>query len=212
MFRIFSALLRLNLIKTISVNGLNLFKRKKIIIFFGSSKVHCKSTSSFTLGPTAKLFLNRSWSGSHPFPFFLSMEEGSVIFCSGDFSFYEGGQIGISKDAKLYLGSGYINKNVTINCRHEIRIGNNVAIGPNVVIRDSDDHCIRNEGMQSIVHDKVCICDNVWIGTNSVILKGVTIGAGSVIAAGSIVTKNVPSNSLAAGVPARIIKTGISWE
>ena len=52
----------------------------------------------------------------------------------------------------------------------------------------------------------------MWIGTNSIILKGVIIGDNSIIAAGSIVTKNVPENSLVAGNPAKIIKQNIKWE
>lgn len=56
------------------------------------------------------------------------------------------------------------------------------------------------------------IGNHVWIGARATILKGVTIGDGAVVAAGAVVNKDVPPNTLVGGVPARIIKENISWE
>lgn len=56
------------------------------------------------------------------------------------------------------------------------------------------------------------IGNNVWIGVGATILKGVTIGDGAIIAAGSVVTKDIPARCLAAGVPAKVIKTDVEWE
>lgn len=58
----------------------------------------------------------------------------------------------------------------------------------------------------------VVIEDHVWIGAGSTILKGVTLGAGSIIGAGSVVTKDVLSNTVVAGNPAKVIKTGVKWQ
>lgn len=58
----------------------------------------------------------------------------------------------------------------------------------------------------------VMIGDHVWIGENCMILKGVSIGAGSVIAAGSLVTKDIPARSLAMGRPAKVVRENIEWE
>ena len=58
----------------------------------------------------------------------------------------------------------------------------------------------------------IVIGDHVWIGTNAIVLKGVTIGDGAVIAAGAVVTRDVPAHSLAAGVPARVIRSDVHWE
>jgi acetyltransferase-like isoleucine patch superfamily enzyme len=140
------------------------------------------------------------------------MQKGSIISCDGNFSFYEGGSIGVSNGAILSLGGGYANSNITISCRVGIRIGHDVAIGPNVVIRDSDDHRVVDGEKSSEINQRISIGDIVWIGTNVVVLKGVSIGDGCVIAAGSVVVRSIPAGSLAAGVPARFIKTGISWE
>lgn len=58
----------------------------------------------------------------------------------------------------------------------------------------------------------ITICDNVWIGTGAMILKGVTIGEGAVVAAGAIVTKDVPQRCLVGGVPAKVIRENVEWE
>jgi acetyltransferase-like isoleucine patch superfamily enzyme len=56
------------------------------------------------------------------------------------------------------------------------------------------------------VKKKVIICDDVWIGANCIVLPGVTIGSGSVVAAGSVVTKDIPNNCIVGGIPAKIIR------
>lgn len=100
--------------------------------------------------------------------------------------------------------------NVNIACFEKIEIGYDVAISENVVIRDSDNHQIVSSNHQ--MTSPIKIEDHVWIGTNVIILKGVTVGEGSIIAAGSVVTKDIPKNSLAAGIPARVIKSNLEWK
>ncbi len=89
-----------------------------------------------------------------------------------------------------------------------IVIGKNCRIGPNVMITDSDCHAIMppearksSPGFESDA--EVNIEENVWVGMNSMILKGVRIGKNSVIGAGSIVTRDIPSDCLAVGAPAK---------
>lgn len=88
-----------------------------------------------------------------------------------------------------------------------ITIQDNVDIGPGtyIVVHDSSLRCIQKDLPLSV--SKVCIEENVYIGTSVVILPGVTIGKNSIIAAGSVVTRDIPPNSVAAGDPARIIST-----
>lgn len=85
-------------------------------------------------------------------------------------------------------------------------------IGPNTIIVDSDFHSIwppeNRCNTMGYENDKaVTIGKNVWIGMNCIILKGVTVGENSVIAAGSIVTKDIPPNVLVGGNPAKIIRS-----
>lgn len=96
-----------------------------------------------------------------------------------------------------------------IGCSGFISIGNNVMISPRVSIYaenhvfDSPDATIKSQGVK---RESVVIEDDCWIAANSILLAGVTIGKGSVVAAGSVVTHDVPPYSIVAGVPARLIK------
>ena len=92
-----------------------------------------------------------------------------------------------------------------------IAIGRNTMIGPNCVITDSDFHAhwpaeTRHVEPAFELDRAVSIGANVWIGMNSLILKGVCIGDGAIIAAGSVVTRDVPAGCVAGGVPARVIR------
>ena len=108
------------------------------------------------------------------------------------------------------MGYGsYMNINSTIRCFNKIDIGSNTVISENVMIRDSDNHQIGESNDSS---RPIYIGDHCWIGMGVQILKGVWIGSGSVIAAGSVVIEDVPQNSLVAGVPAKIKKSNIIWK
>jgi acetyltransferase-like isoleucine patch superfamily enzyme len=103
-----------------------------------------------------------------------------------------------------------------IICNHEIEIGNNVTIGGNTVIYDTDFHSLNPEERLNKIHDKknakwgkVSICDNVFIGAHSTILKGVTIGENAIVGACSVVAKDIPANEIWAGNPAKLISKTI---
>ena len=106
------------------------------------------------------------------------------------------------------IGEGtYINSNLTLVDDYKIDIGAHVLIAPNVTICTTGPplhYKLRPHG--EMYSKQVVIGDHVWIGSNVVIMPGVTIGAHSVIGAGSIVTKDVPADSLAMGVPCRVIR------
>ena len=133
----------------------------------------------------------------------------NATFEADKFSFYSGCKVNVNKNAKLVLKTGYMNADSTIDCFENIEIGNNCCISKNVTIRDSNSHYINREGYRCTAPIK--ICDNVWIGLGATILSGVTIGEGSVVAAGAVVNKDVPAKSLVAGVPAKIIRSNIEW-
>jgi maltose O-acetyltransferase len=91
----------------------------------------------------------------------------------------------------------------------ELIIGSNVMMAPDVVILTAKHNCDNTSipiNSQGISPSKVIIGDDVWIGIRSVILPGVKIGKGSIIGAGSIVTKDVPAFCIVGGVPAKILK------
>jgi len=103
----------------------------------------------------------------------------------------------------LEEGSG-IGRGGVVSAMDKLRIGKNTLIAPYCCIYDHDHKF--PDMLSGYVVEKVDIGNNVWIGAHSSILKGVKIGDNSVIGAGSVVTKSIPPNCIAAGVPAKIIK------
>ncbi len=107
------------------------------------------------------------------------------------------------KYACLKIGDNVGMSGASIWCFKEINIENNVRIGANTLITDGDAHLDDpRAGEVKPVH----ICKNVWLGMNVMVLKGVTIGENSLIGAGSVVTKDIPANVVAAGNPCKVIK------
>lgn len=101
----------------------------------------------------------------------------------------------------------YSNHNLVILDANKVKFGNNVFIGPNCGFYTSGhplDYKTRNQGLEYAKPIKVG--DNVWFGGNVCVLPGVTIGDNVVIGAGSVVTKDIPSNSVAVGNPCKVIK------
>lgn len=117
-----------------------------------------------------------------------------------------------SENGLISVGDNTRINGATIHARKMISIGQNCLIAANTSIIDSNGHelCLDNPEERIHSYDQpqaITIEDSVWIGLNSIILKGVTIGKGAVIGAGSIVTKDIPPYCLAAGNPVKIIKT-----
>ena len=139
----------------------------------------------------------------------VRLDEKAVLKINGNFSMFYGGDIVVMKNAVLELGSGFCNSDVKIRSKKSVKIGNGVFISHDVTIIDTDAHPLSYEGYE--MTRPIVICNNVWIGTKALILKGVTIGEGAVIGAGAVVTKDVPAFCLVAGVPAKIIKENIKW-
>ncbi len=109
------------------------------------------------------------------------------------------------KQGKLIVGRNSRLNGVHIDARELIQIGDTVQIGPYTIIMDSDFHDLKDHSKDG-PSSPIYIEDDVWIATRVTILKGVRIGKGSVIAAGAIVTKDVPPYCVAAGTPARVVK------
>jgi acetyltransferase-like isoleucine patch superfamily enzyme len=112
-------------------------------------------------------------------------------------------------NAQIVLGEHVGLNGTTITARRKISIGDNTMIGPNTIIVDHDGHSAwppNERWIKSGSAAEIVIENDVWIGMNCIILKGVRIGSGSMIAAGSVVIGDVDPNSLYAGNPARKIK------
>lgn len=120
----------------------------------------------------------------------------------------------VNENASLVIGNGVGMSSPTIRCNESIEIRDNVNIGALVTIIDTDSHSldyrIRRIGGETDTkaarNKPILIEEDCLIGAHSIILKGVTIGARSIIGAGSVVTRDIPSDSIAAGNPCKVIK------
>jgi acetyltransferase-like isoleucine patch superfamily enzyme len=101
----------------------------------------------------------------------------------------------------------FINQNCTLYDLAEISIGDDVMIAPNVSIITSGHPIEPSQRRACVVAKPIVIEKNVWIATGATIIGGVTVGENSVVAAGSVVTRDVPPNTLAGGNPARVIRS-----
>ena len=177
------------------ITPLNL-RRKGVLVgknvkFFGTPIISIFPNSTLSIGDKANICSNSKYTAlgvNHPV-IFRTLRSGAVINLGAD--------TGIS--------GGCICAAVSI------KIGSHCLIGANVVISDSDFHSTKaknrryNNSIEDINAAPIQIENNVFIGTGSIILKGVFIGENSVIGAGSVVTKSFPRNSILAGNPAKLI-------
>lgn len=150
------------------------------------------------------------WNG---FPSIDKDKDSSISIGSGcKFSSrHTGNRLGIyhpcmlttARRAKLRIGECCGFSGVSIWCFESIILGNHVRVGANVTIMDGDAH---QDDPRVGKNKPIVIKDNVWIGANSIIMKGVTIGENTLIGAGSVVTKDIPPNVVAVGNPCKVIR------
>lgn len=121
-------------------------------------------------------------------------------------------RIDVRDSAILTIGENVGMSDTTITCHEKITIGDNVLLGVGCQIRDTDNHSLNYKDRLIGLDWKnkktapIIIEDNVFIGAYAFVLKGVKIGANSIIGANSVVTKNIPSNQIWAGNPAKLVK------
>jgi len=131
--------------------------------------------------------------------------------CRSTTTLYSKCKLTVYKNASIVVGDNVAMLGAVITSKKRIEIGDNTMIAPNVIIVDSDFHVSwppekRFDLIDSKQDKEIRIGRNVWIGANTIVLKGVTIGDNSIIGAGSVVVKDIPKNVLAAGNPAVVKK------
>lgn len=154
---------------------------------------------------------------------FFKKSKKSQVMIGDDFTFFSSGNLNplsperkgaifAEGDAIIKIGNTVGMSSTVLWAKIGITIGDRVTVGTNTVILDSDCHSLNHLDRWTENDMKNCKCkpivieDDVLIGTGSYILKGVHIGARSIIGAGSVVTSNIPADSIAAGNPARVIR------
>lgn len=113
----------------------------------------------------------------------------------------------VSWHGPLAIGDGtFINYGASISAHTGVTIGRDCLIGNYALIMDSDYHDLRDRSQPGVARP-IVIEDNVWIGARAIVLKGVRIGEGAVVAAGAIVTSDVPAKTVVANEPAKVMRT-----
>ncbi len=146
--------------------------------------------------------------------FSITLSSESKLYCEKNITFLNHCNITIPGKGVISLGNEiFFNHGCSITSLDQISIGNNCLFGENVKIYDHN-HCFNNTS--KLIKDQgysiapIKIGNNVWVGSNVTILKGVTIGDNSVIGAGCVITQNIPSNSIvkiSQNITIEIIKT-----
>ena len=147
---------------------------------------------------------------------FLNIEIGKDCLLEGTIVLY-------TNQSKVKIGDrAFIGKDTTIYCYNEVEIGSDIMFSWGITLIDTNAHSLKSSDRMNDVIDwkkgaefkdwskvsnqKVTIANKSWIGFNSIILKGVTIGEGAIVAAGSVVTKDVAPYTIVGGNPAKFIK------
>lgn len=185
----------------------NRLKGKRDLVVVGSSRFIVHKTAEINCQGCLSLG-NNSIVANNGRNVLLRMDEGSKLNVTGNARFFYGSDIILFKGATLEIGNSFINSDCKIRCHESIMIGDDCAISHDFTVMDSDAHELNGDRSAKPVK----IGDHVWIGTRVTVLKGVTIGDGAVIAAGSLVTTDVPSRTLVGGVPAKVLKEQVEWK
>lgn len=159
--------------------------------------------------------------GGRPFNRFFSERE--VALRVGRECLLDNVHFALGKNAELHIGNQCYFTSAVLLCEQRIIVGNRVVVGWNAAVMDTDFHPLDPaqriadaiacspiaEGRKRPIIEgaAVCIEDDVWIGPNATILKGVTVGTGSFIEPGTVVTTDVPPRSVVFGNPGRIKRT-----
>lgn len=198
-------LLRISIVRTLY---LSVRHRGRIIILRGT-RLQLARGARIHVVPEAQLVLGRTRVVGTPCA--LSMARHSRLTVRGNVDITRGTRIIIGDGAHLEIGDQtYINYDSTVTCWEHITIGSNCAISWNVNLFDGNGHELIVDGVPRPLSRPLHIGDHVWIGTGAIVI-GTTIGDGSVVAAGSVVSSEVPAKVIVAGNPARIVRQDVSW-
>ena len=201
-----------NVLQTLAMNIRFKHCKSAHLYVYHYSLLNTAKSSSIILGEKSYLEINQiNIKRTRIKPCTLWLGENSSLESLG-FTMYEGASIVVLDGGVLKLGKhSYMNSGL-IQCAKSISIGDYCAIAGDVLIQDTDFHPLLDaDGKENEYTRPISIGNHVWICAKAIILKGVTIGDGAVVAAGAVVTKDVPPYSLVGGNPARVIKENIRW-
>jgi acetyltransferase-like isoleucine patch superfamily enzyme len=187
---------------SIRFHGRIIIARRTRIQLFRGARINLAKGSRLTIGRNRYIAT----------PGLLCIKFNGQLTIDGDVTIFCGTRIVIDNDAHLEIGNNsYINSDSAVTCFEHIAIGSDCAISWNTNILDGNAHELTVAGRARTRTRPLEIGDNVWIGTGATIV-GATIGHGTVVGAGSVVTSNMPPEVLVAGNPARVTREEVTWE
>lgn len=181
-----------------------------MLIPYKNSVINISDTANCKIN--GALFLNGNKPKNSKAECFLTLGENSSLNIDGYVNLYYNSEMVLYNNATVAIKTTCMNAGVQVRCMNHISIGENCLVARDVFIMDYDAHRIEfPNGKTNELTSPISIGDHVWLGVGVKVLQGVTIGNGSIIAAGSVVTRSIPENCLAAGVPAKVIKENVTW-
>jgi acetyltransferase-like isoleucine patch superfamily enzyme len=172
----------------------------------GASRIHVREGGALRIG-LGSFGLTSSADTS-----VVRVREGAELRCEGVVSLQRGIRV-VVDGGRLTIGHGTnINGLGTrLLCAQEVTIGAHCTLSWDVQVLDNDFHALTVDGVARPSVAPVRLGDRVWVGTRAVVLKGVTVGDGAVVAAGAVVSRDVPAGAVVAGVPARVVGQVDGW-
>ena len=179
-----------------------------------SSSIRVLHRSNIKVAPTASIEMAERSSFEINRQDYIKTHERSTLYLgdkatlqiNGRFTMHGHSSIMVLNGAMLEIGNNTYLNGGSIECSYHITIGDECAIADGVRIMDNSWHAIEDVGKDVMIGNKV------WLATNALIMPGVTIGDGAIVAAGAVVTKDVPARCMVAGVPAKVIKENVDWK
>ena len=180
----------------------------------GGLLVYDPRLTHFVFGKDAEIILNGDLQigansfGNNGRSNIVRIDQGGQMTVDGHFKLMYGADVIVFKGGHLRCGkNSFINSDCKVRCHKAISIGEGCKISHDLTLMDSDAHHLEGDNHTS----EVIIEDHVWIASRVTVLSGTRIGAGSVVATGSVVRGTFPPCSLIGGTPARIIRSNVVW-
>ncbi len=174
------------------------------------ARVKIRHSATVEFGPGA--FLLHGFLHNSPAPASLELGRNTTLTLRGTAQIWRGAQIKVYQGAHLDLGDRVIfNEGSRVLCCAGIKLGDGTGLSWGAEISDTDMHPIRVNGQWIDEQAPVVIGDHVMVAARAMILKGVHVGDGAIVAAGAVVTEDVPARCAVGGVPARVIARDVDW-
>jgi len=142
---------------------------------------------------------------------FVNVHPMGRLIIKGEVHIGKGCRVNVAKGGVCILNNCSVTGMSTLVVKHNLEIGPGSVIAWDCQLLDEDWHLIEYEDQRQIEGKGIRIGQHVWIGNSVIILKGVDIGDGAVVGAGSLVTRSIPESCLVAGNPAKVIRHEIKW-